>query len=100
MNRHQSEWLDLRRMDNIEQMRQFPDKHFDLAIVDPPYGIGVARRGTVGSLMKPGGKRNGVGAPCKQFKPVKWDFVVPSEDYFSELRRVSRNQIIWGGELF
>ena len=100
MNRFTSDFLDLRRMDNMELMREFPDKHFDLAIVDPPYGIGVAKKGTVGSSMKPGGKRNGVGAPCTQFKPVKWDSVVPSEDYFSELRRVSRNQIIWGGNYF
>jgi site-specific DNA-methyltransferase (adenine-specific) len=95
-----TERLDLRLMDNMELMREFPDKHFDLAIVDPPYGIGVAKNGTVGSQPKPGNKRNGVGAPCKKFKPVKWDREIPQDFYFDELFRVSKNQVIWGGNYF
>ena len=88
MNRHETEWLDLRRMDNMELMRQFPDKHFDLAIVDPPYGIG--------------GKFKGGKSGKMQFNEVVekgWD-VAPGHEYFAELGRVSREQIIWGGNYF
>jgi len=85
MNRYQTEWLDLRRMDNMELMRQFPDKHFDLAIVDPPYGIDIN--------MNMGRKK---GEPMRHAKKG-WDSSIPSSDYFEELNRISRNQIIWGG---
>ncbi len=73
-------------MDCMEGMKQFPDKYFDLAIVDPPYGIGV-------NQMKMGGR--------KTVEPSnkKWDDAVPTDEYFNELFRVSKNQIIWGGEL-
>ncbi len=96
MNRHQSEWLDLRRMDNMELMAQFPDKHFDLAIVDPPYGIGFDGDSTLGN--KPSAKWK---APAKSERYTKksWDTPPPPE-YFTELRRVSRRQIIWGGNYF
>jgi len=63
--------------DNMELMARYSDKYFDLAIVDPPYGIGG------GSNTK---KMN-----------VKWDNEIPSKEYFDELIRVSKNQIIWGG---
>jgi site-specific DNA-methyltransferase (adenine-specific) len=72
-------------------MASFPDKYFDLAVVDPPYGISVGINGTVGINKA---------APCKQYKPVEWDFESPKEDYFSELVRVSKNQIIWGANHF
>jgi len=65
----------------------FPDKHFDLAIVDPPYGIGA------------GEMRMGKGKPDR-WKRKLWDFAAPSQDYFSELFRVSVNQVIWGGNYF
>ena len=58
--------------DCMSVMARFPDKHFDLAIVDPPYGVGIA----------------------------KWDKEIPSNEYFTELFRVSKNQIIWGGNFF
>ena len=79
--------LDLRNMDCMELMRQYPDKHFDLAIVDPPYGIGV-------NSMNMGSR--------KTVTPTKksWDNAIPDSLYFSELFRVSKNQIIWGGNYF
>ena len=73
-------------MDCMEGMKQIPDKYFDLAIVDPPYGIG-AENGT-GDYSK---------AVVKSGK--KWD-VAPHQVYFNELFRVSKRQVIWGGNYF
>lgn len=69
-----------------EAMKEFPDKFFDLAIVDPPYGIG--RDGSVKTSSKHGGRK------AHAFKG--WDEMTPDENYFSELFRVSQNQIVWG----
>jgi len=92
MNRHETKWLDLRRMDNMELMREFPDKHFDLAIVDPPYGINYAKRGDgSGSLSK---------HRWKNHERKEWDSEPPPPEYFEELRRVSVNQVIWGANHF
>lgn len=72
---------------NMELMKRYPDKYFDLAIVDPPYGINAGKM-TMGS-----GKH--------KFKKGKdWDSSIPNEEYFNELKRVSKNQIIWGGNYF
>jgi site-specific DNA-methyltransferase (adenine-specific) len=75
-----------KNMDCMDAMRTFSDKYFDLAIVDPPYGIGYD--GAKKSTSKHGGRRE------KVFKG--WDDKTPDEFYFSELFRVSKNQIIWG----
>jgi hypothetical protein len=69
-------------MDCIEGMKQFPDKIFDLAVVDPPYGINFAKTHT------------GNGWIVRESKD--WDKEIPNAEYFAELRRVSKNQIIWG----
>jgi len=68
-------------MDNIELMKHYPDKYFDLAVVDPPYGI--ARFGNRVELSN---------RLCKEAKLNKWD-VKPNQDYFDELFRISNNQI-------
>ena len=74
--------------DNMELMSRYSDNHFDLAIVDPPYGIGADNM-TMGS-----GKN-------KKFKKGKtWDNLTPKKEYFKELKRVLKNQIIWGGNYF
>jgi site-specific DNA-methyltransferase (adenine-specific) len=72
--------------DNMQLMARYPDKYFDLAIVDPPYGIGAAN-------MK-------MGTGKKLWKPKDWDSTPPIKEYFDELFRVSKNQIIWGGNYF
>jgi site-specific DNA-methyltransferase (adenine-specific) len=74
-------------------MSRYPDKFFDLAIVDPPYGLGDR-------LVK-GGKRGGMGSLRKlaDDKVEMWD-VVPPREYFIELFRVAKEQIIWGGNYF
>ena len=81
--------INLYNIDCMEAMKEMPDKAFDLAIVDPPYGIG-ASAGFARSL------RNNPNITEK-----KWDMVgIPSNEYFLELKRVSVNQIIWGGNYF
>jgi site-specific DNA-methyltransferase (adenine-specific) len=71
--------------DNMLLMARYPDNYFDLAIVDPPYGIG-ANKMTLGNGKK------------KIFRGSSdWDSTIPDKSYFSELFRVSKNQIIWGG---
>lgn len=76
-------------MDCIEGMKQFPDKIFDLAIVDPPYGIGAAKQIDLGNSNT-------------KIKHITkdWDNEIPTKEYFNELFRVSTNQIIWGGNYF
>lgn len=70
-------------MDCMDGMKQFPDKFFELAIVDPPYGIGISDN------------------PVRQMHEKKqWDNAVPNGEYFNELRRVSKEQIIWGGNYY
>lgn len=78
-------------MDCLEAMRQMPDKCFDLAIVDPPYGIGAADN------TGRGNKRHGAAATISKFYPNKdWDNAPPEWQYFSELKRISSNWILWG----
>jgi site-specific DNA-methyltransferase (adenine-specific) len=108
-------------MDCMEGMKQFPDKYFDLAIVDPPYGGGASSdaeetfKGAVKGRF--GGRfekyleeqpnnpeikcyRTGGGYFTKYGTDIKhWD-IAPDETYFKELFRVSKNQIIWGGNYF
>jgi site-specific DNA-methyltransferase (adenine-specific) len=72
-------------MDCMEGMKEFPDKYFDLAVVDPPYGINV-RNGM--------GRRHGM--KKSSFPKAYWDNATPDDEYFRELFRVSKNQIIWG----
>jgi site-specific DNA-methyltransferase (adenine-specific) len=80
--------LTITNEDNMELMARYPDKYFDLAIVDPPYGIGASEM-TMGS-----------GKNKKYKKGKNWDNETPNEDYFNELFRVSKDQIIWGGNYF
>lgn len=75
-------------VDCLTFMKSVPDKHYDLAIVDPPYGINV----NMNAGRKKGEK--------KRYKEKKWDSTIPSDNYFKELKRVSKNQVIWGGNYF
>ena len=83
--------IELLNIDCMEYMRGLPDKAFDLAIVDPPYGIDAAN--TFGGDER----KSGNGAANKTaFEKKDWDLNVPDKSYFDELMRVSKNQIIWG----
>jgi site-specific DNA-methyltransferase (adenine-specific) len=69
----------------MEVMKTFKDKQFDLAIIDPPYGVDI----------------NSSGTHFKEKYEIKdWDKATPNDEYFKELKRVSKNQIIWGGNYF
>ena len=79
--------INITNEDNMELMARYEDNHFDLAIVDPPYGIGASEM-TMGAGKK------------KWDKGKEWDNEAPTEEYFKELFRVSKKQIIWGGNYF
>ena len=76
--------------DNMELMARYPDNYFDLAIVDPPYGIGYD------GAKKTSGSHGG----RKAHKFKGWDSSIPEKEYFDEVFRVSKNQIIWGANYF
>jgi site-specific DNA-methyltransferase (adenine-specific) len=78
--------------DNMELMARYPDGYFDLAIVDPPYGINVANN-TTGTVIRNKSDKD-------IFTVKNWDKAIPNKNYFAELFRVSKNQIIWGGNYF
>ena len=84
--------IELHNVDCMDYMRGLPDNAFELAIVDPPYGIGEsgAKNHTRSELGK-----------AKNYKPFAGgDACAPPEEYFTQLERVSRNQIIWGANHF
>ena len=78
---------ELFNIDCMEYMATQPDNAFDLAIVDPPYGIGV-------TSMNMGGRQT-----VRPDASKEWDSTTPDSAYFNELFRVAKSQIIWGGEL-
>lgn len=88
--------ITLHNIDCMEFMKGLPDKAYELAIVDPPYGISVASKGVLHNNSKydRGFKKN------KVYSSVEWDSVIPDERYFKEILRVSKKQIIWGGNFF
>ena len=77
--------IELNNQDCLEAMRQMTDNQFDLAVVDPPYGIGAENHA--------GKKENG----WTQWVKKDWDKAIPTAEYWQELFRVSKNQIVWGG---
>jgi len=79
--------------DCVEGMKRYPDKHFDLAIVDPPYGIGIDGQKQSINIDNPKANRK-----SHNFKG--WDNEIPNKQYFDEIMRVSKNQIIWGANYF
>lgn len=105
---------DLYNADCIEAMKEFPDKFFDLAIVDPPYGINADQfnngsgaskdAGKYGTAVRLRGRLNSGGGKLKNCllnrSKFSWDNEIPPAEYFEELRRVSKNQVIWGATTF
>ena len=87
-----NDYLNITNEDNMELMSRYPDNHFDLAIVDPPYGI--KRAGQIETFTKnPKHKR-------KHHQNKQWDDQKPCPEYWEELFRVSKNQIVWGANYF
>lgn len=79
--------IEITNENNMDLMARYPDNYFELAIVDPPYGIGMDG-GNVGYK----GFNN--------FEKKGWDIAIPRQEYFDELFRVSKNQVVWGGNYF
>jgi site-specific DNA-methyltransferase (adenine-specific) len=77
-------------------MARYPDKYFQLAICDPPYGINHAN---IAGKMS-GQQYGNAAAKKRNYTSKDWDTVIPDKSYFVELQRVSKNQIIWGGNYF
>ena len=77
--------LTITNEDCMELMKRYPDNHFELAVIDPPYGINIT---SSGSHFK------------EKYDIKNWDTKTPSKEFFDELFRVSQNQIIWGGNYF
>lgn len=82
-------------MDCMVAMREMEDNAFDLAVVDPPYGINIANM-NMGLGNSPGLSKSYL----RQWSKSDWDTTPPPDEYFVQLRRVSRNQVIWGGNYF
>lgn len=81
--------------DNIEFMKTKPDNYYDLAIVDPPYGIDAdVKNNTDKKQSKKSASKS------KKYGDQSWDNCIPTEEYFAELKRVSKRQIIWGANFF
>ena len=82
-------------MDCLAAMREMPDKAFSLAVVDPPYGIGAASMNMgIGKSKKASKAKN------RKWNKRNWDDNAPPDEYFKQLFRVSKNQMIWGGNYF
>jgi site-specific DNA-methyltransferase (adenine-specific) len=87
--------MNITNEDNMELMARYPDNYFDLAIIDPPYGIDLANMNMgIGKNKKSSKIQN------RKWKPKDWDKSVPKTEYWNQLFRVSKNQIIWGGNYF
>jgi len=82
-------------MDCMEALREMEDNQFDLAIVDPPYGIGASEKNSTTKMQSRSS------ATCStSYGNQKWDDAVPDGEYFDQIKRVSKKQIIWGANFF
>jgi len=85
--------LDLRNCDCMDLMDTYPNNYFDLAIVDPPYGIGnIIRHGRGGQQLADNYHMEN--------RDMSWNEKIPDKEYFAEVQRVSEKQIIWGGNYY
>ena len=89
--------MNITNEDNMELMARYPDKYFDLAIVDPPYGIGMSNSN---KRTKPSRPNSYTKYADFRYHKTDWDNHRPNKKYFDELFRVSKNQIIWGSNYF
>lgn len=87
--------LNITNEDNMQLMARYPDKYFDLAIVDPPYGIDADVKNNTDKMQT---KKSA--AKSKKYGSQLWDSDIPTDEYFEELKRVSKRQIIWGANYF
>jgi site-specific DNA-methyltransferase (adenine-specific) len=81
--------------DCMEGMRRYPDGYFELAVVDPPYGIGADNKNSVKKLQS---KKSS--SLSKDYGEQQWDATIPTDEYFNALFRISKKQIVWGANYF
>lgn len=93
MRLFQSDFLTLYQGDCLKAMGGVEDNYFDLAVIDPPYGIDMAKKMTVDWVARKSKK------PLR-YQQKDWDDAIPTAEYFEQLQRVSKNQVIWGGNYF
>ena len=86
--------IEITNEDNMQMMARYPDNYFELAIVDPPYGIGF------GEFNRTNKDSSGKRFKANKYKQSNWDDEIPNFEFFNELKRVAKNQIIWGGNYF
>lgn len=87
--------IDLLNIDCMEYMATQPDNAFDLAIVDPPYGIGASEKNNTNKKQS---RKSAV--ESTKYGDQRWDDNIPDEIYFNEIKRVSKKQIIWGANYY
>jgi len=93
--------MNLFNQDCMEAMKEMEDNQFDLAIVDPPYGLGMKNYVVEKQHLRKKKRKINTNKQIRKKNKIKqWDESIPSEEYFNELKRVSINQIIWGGNYF
>ena len=94
--------INLYNCDNMEFMKNVPDKYYDLAICDPPYGIGTGDMSYLKSKRPITQRNKNKKSPNPKtiYNSYNWDNETPNDTYFEELKRVSKNQIIWGANYF
>jgi len=90
-----SDKITITNEDNMALMARYPDGYFDLAIVDPPYGIDADVKNSIDKMQSKKSKTK-----SKKYGSQLWDSDIPSDKYFDELKRVSKKQIIWGANYF
>ena len=88
---YSNDFMELYHCDCMELLKQTPDNYYSLALVDPPYGIGISGQKEV---------KKGKKSDRKLHVQKNWDNAIPSKEYFNELFRISKNQIIWGANYF
>jgi len=87
--------IELLNIDCMEYMTTQPDKAFDLAIVDPPYGIGASEKNSVDKKQS-----EKSATKSRKYGKQRWDDNAPNDDYFIEIKRISKRQIVWGANYY
>ena len=89
--------INITNEDNMELMARYEDNYFDLAIVDPPYGINADNKNNGKNSNR---HEKTSKTKINTYKKTNWDSCTPNDEYFEELKRVSKNQIVWGANFF
>jgi site-specific DNA-methyltransferase (adenine-specific) len=89
--------MNITNEDNMELMSRYEDNYFDLAIVDPPYGIDADNKNNGKNSDR---HEKTSKAKINTYKKTNWDDAIPNDEYFTELKRVSKKQIVWGANFF